>query len=274
MNLLKYNLFAAIALSMGTANAAFFVIDFESDDQGNTLLEGNSGNSAPNVAGIDIEASQPFANFFGTGSGVNFSSIGMGDKEGILTLYDTDIRDGVNGNDDDLEPNFEGGNGSLTGGYGNSLILQEGGATGDIDDPNDNGDGAIIQMDFDIALVEFNFSMIDLDDNKVAASTLTFTDTFSNQSVTISFADLEGSSTSVFSGTGVDFGDDHANDISTINIANLQTINSSLTQFDQVILDADGSGGLAEISFETVPEPSSALLVALGAFSLVTRRRR
>ena len=230
----------------------------------------------PNGVASNPTKTQPYGNIYSS-LGVGTGGITFTDTTNVLTLYNSD---GDGGNDEDLEANggFSGGNGDSTGGYGNLLIHQtnNAGQTGvnDVDNPNDDGNGGSLVINSDIPLVEFEFSYIDLDNGVVAASEITFTDTFSGEFVTISFADLEGTSTSAFRTDDVDFGNDNANDVGAITLAELQTENSDLTQFDQITIFTAGSGGLGEFTVVTVPEPSSSLLIALGALSFTLRRRR
>ena len=292
----KYIALAAVyASSASLVSAASVLIDFNTDDAGDILLAGTgapgtgisigtAGDGTPTGVTTNPDTSvttnptktQPYRNIYSS-LGVGIGGITFTDTTNVLTLYNSD---GNGGNDEDLEANggFSGGNGDSTGGYGNLLIHQTNNAgqagVNDVDDPNDDGDGGSLVINSDIPLVEFEFSYIDLDNGGVAASEITFTDTFSGEFVTISFAALEGASGSIFSTTGVDFDNDHANDVEAITLAELQTENSALTQFDEITILTDGSGGLGEFTVVTVPEPSSSLLIALGALSFTLRRRR
>ena len=285
----KYIALAAVyASSVSLVSAASVLIDFNTDDAGAILLAGTgpgsntgisigtTGDGTPTGVTTNPTKTQPYRNIYSS-LGVGIGGITFTDTTNVLTLYNSD---GDGGNDEDLEANggFSGGNGDSTGGYGNLLIHQTNNAgqagVNDVDDPNDDGDGGSLVINSDIPLVEFEFSYIDLDNGGVAASEITFTDTFSGEFVTISFAALEGASGSIFSTTGVDFDNDHANDVEAITLAELQTENSALTQFDEITILTDGSGGLGEFTVVTVPEPSSSLLIALGALSFTLRRRR
>ena len=277
---------AVYASSASLVSAASVLIDFNTDDAGDILLAGTGAPGTgisigtdgvgPNGVASNPTKTQPYGNIYSS-LGVGTGGITFTDTTNVLTLYNSD---GDGGNDEDLEANggFSGGNGDSTGGYGNLLIHQtnNAGQTGvnDVDNPNDDGNGGSLVINSDIPLVEFEFSYIDLDDGVVAASEITFTDTFSGEFVTISFADLEGTSTSAFRTDDVDFGNDNANDVGAITLAELQTENSDLTQFDQITIFTAGSGGLGEFTVVTVPEPSSSLLIALGALSFTLRRRR
>jgi len=300
----KYITLAAICTGcVSLANAASVTIDFDTvptDAVGGftTLLEGDgtpgsglnigtagegaNGPGGPTDPGVANAPTQPYGNIYTT-LGVGTGGITFSDPTTFLTLYDSD---GEGGFDEDLEANFDstdgtggfsGGNGNSQGGFGNVLIHQTnsgGGQNNNVDLPNDEGGGGVLTISSSIPLVEFGFSYIDLDNGVVAASTITFTDTVNNESVEISFADLEDVSSSIFSNTGVDFGNDNANTIAPITLAQLQTENTALTQFNEITIDTAGSGGLAEFTVELVPEPSSSMLVALGALSFVLRRRR
>ena len=229
--------------------------------------------------GTNIGTAQPYENVY-TNRNVGIGGITFTSTTNLLTLYNSD---GVGGLDDDLEagPNgFAGGNGNEFGGYGNLLILQTNDDTGagNVDNPNDDRDGGTLIINSDLPLVEFAFSYIDLDaGNPTNGSTIIFRDTsdlMNIQSTTITFTSLETG--------GVLFGDNHANDIGLFVDGEIQggitAASLGLTQFNQIEFVTAGSGGLAEFSVETlvvpVPEPSSSLLIALGALSFTLRRRR
>lgn len=267
-------IFLCVAATTSTVFGTTTVtIDFNIGDQGETIVSGDGTLDS----GYDFDEVQPYESIFSATEGVTFTS------SNLLTVYDTD---GTGGADPDLEAgptDFSGGNGSLSGGIGNALILQtnnQGSAANNIDIPNDDGEGGVLTINSDVALVAFDFTFVDLDDGVVAGTTITFTDTSTDEFVVISFADFEDISSSVFSVTNVDFGNDHINDVNSITLDNLQTINSDLTQFDQIVISAAGSGALGEIEITTVPdfvpapEPNSVFLLGLSAVSLLVRRKR
>ena len=289
----KHIALAAVYASCASlVNAASVTIDFNLPG----LVAGGTGGSptginigTPNVgADNDLDAGnpsrvQPYESIYST-LGVGIGGITFTDPTNLLTLYNSD---GSGGLDDDLESeNFVGGN-ATSRTFGNVLIHQTNldpratASVNNVSTPNDDRDGGNLVIFSDLPLTEFSFSYLDLDEVANDAdipSTITFTDTVGNESVTINFADLEGASSSDFRTPGVDFGDHNANDVGAITLAELQRVNSALTQFNEITIFTTGSGGLAEFSVETlvvpVPEPSSSLLIALGALSFTLRRRR
>jgi len=254
-------LFAAISASVTLSiNAASFTVDFNTDASGATLTAGS----------VNIETDQPYQNLFGSGQGIQLTSGNPGQNP--LNLYDTE---GFTNEDTDLERNsglggtigvFSGGNAtSLI--HGNALILN---TNPNLSVPNDQGGGGVVTIASDIALVGFEFSYIDLD-NPAGSSISLF-----NGAVllgTIDFADLEDLSSSPFSNTGADFGDHNSNVITSITSANLATAFGA-SEFDSIVFDTAGSGAIGGLVLTTIPEPSTSAILALGFFSLLTRRSR
>jgi len=288
----KISLIAALYIaSVSAGNGVSVVVDFNTDQNDVELFAGDGtadsgisiGTPETGPGNNNTQNIQPYGDLYeiqniATG-GITFSS-----SDNFLTLYDSD---GDLGNDRDLEANFNpvdgtggflGGNANPEGGLGNVLILQTNinGQVGinDVDNPNDDGNGGVLTIDSAVAFVEFSFSYVDLDNGVVAGSTITLRDRMADESVTISFSDLEGASTSGFRTDDVDFGDDHANNVGAITLAELQNVNTNLTQFDQIVFDTDGSGGLASFTAVLVPEPSSSVMISCGLLSFILRRRR
>lgn len=214
-------------------NGDTFIIDFDRDDAGNTIVAGN----------IDFAATRPYANLFGTGSGITFSTDRPSSKP--LNIYDSE---GNTGEDPDLERHSEGTGlweaGNLTDEpLYNLLIINK---DMNIGTPNDNGNGGQTTLHSDRMLQSFFFSFVDLDAGRVASSTITFTNTMTNETATISFADLEGDSGSVHATPNVDFGDRHGNQVNPILASNL-----GISEFDQVTFSQTGSGGIGSMIVQT-----------------------
>ena len=68
---------------------------------------------------------------------------------------------------------------------------------------------------------------------------------------------------------GLQVGDNSANRIAPFTLAGL----SGLSQITRVELNLHGSGGVDNVTFEPVPEPTTALLLALGVIGLGARAR-
>jgi|GEM_PF-4437252 len=260
------------------------VIDFDIDQDNNAIVAG-AGISGGNPSDADLEgisgidgtgfnfaAENPYNNVFGGGNGVTFST-----SVSVLTVYDTTVGSAA---DPDLNLGYEGGN-VADGNFGNALIIQEVGVS--IDNPDDEGGGGILTITSDLALNSFAFTIIDLDNGSVAASTFTARDTSTDEFVTFSLQLFEdpaveiGTPVSAFNTTGVDIDDSHANFIDSVTLANLQTLNPDLVSFDQIEINFQGSGALGDITlgtFVTIPEPTSVALLGLGGLTLIGRRKR
>ena len=206
----------------------------------------------------------------------------------VTSVRDNSEGDAAAGEDSDLEIDdgtdgeWEGGNLQNTR-LGNALIIQENFDSDDISQghldlvqgqdsnsnkraPDDSGAGGYISFGFESSIYSFGFSWIDLDEriNGVYGTTITFVDTSGtvDQSVTVDFVEFESG---VFqSRNGVDqnvvWGDGHANNISSISVAELNNVmNTNLNSFDEVRFDLKGSGGIGHVtySFSAVPEPST-----------------
>lgn len=216
-----------------TNNGSVYILNFDQDDEGNPLVAGT----------IDFAAVQPYANLYGPGSGVTFSTDNPSTLP--LNLYDSE---GNTAEDPDLERNgegtgvWEGGNLTSEPLY-NLLIINKNTA---IDVPNDNGGGGEINMVSDRMLQSFFFSFVDLDDGRVASSTIVFNNTITNETATISFSDLEENSGTVYATPNVDFGDRHGNQVQPVTAAQL-----GITGFNQVRFLQTGSGGIGSVMVET-----------------------
>ena len=263
ITLLGFNVVSATTVS---------VIDFDVDQNGGTIFEGDGSVGS----GYDFNSLQPYDEIFGAGSGVTFSAVSNGTgSQNLLTVYNSD---GAGGLDDDLEAPFLGGNGDLSGGLRNALILQtgtDGTAANNIDLPNDEATGGIFTISSGAALTAFAFTYIDLDaGGPTAGSTLTVSDSISGEFVTIGFLDFEDGSGSDFEVANAEFGDNHVNVVDSITLANLQAVNPLITQFDTIVLNAAGSGALGDVTLTSIPEPSSMMLLGLSSVSLLFRRKR
>ncbi|MGJ8642839.1 MAG: hypothetical protein ACSHX9_05485 [Luteolibacter sp.] len=245
------------ALTASSFAQTSFVIDFEHDDQGNQLIAGS----------VDLAANEPYRNLFGKGSGVQLST---NNPENMpLNLYNTE---GTGGADDDLERNST-GSGLWAGGsdlkllVNNALIIN---TDTNLATPNDDGMGGDMILNFDVALNSFGFDFIDLD--SAANGSITFLDSSSGTSRTVSFADFEDTPDARLARTGVAFGDRHANRVLNIGANELR-----MSSFDQVTFSLLSSGGIGTIYGTTVtpvPEPTAPSILLGGLALLVLIRRR
>lgn len=240
-------------------NACQFIIDFDTDDQGNALLTTNS---------INIGVDQPYADLFGaagSGLGVDFSA--PASNAGPLVLYNTE---GDTGEDSDLE-RHSGLGGSTPGqwslgnainsNFGNGLIINR---DNDLSTPNDEGTGGTVTISFDVDLLSFGFDYVDLDNADLG--TIRFFDSSSTSIVSIPFTQFQNGGVR---DVGAAFGNHAGNTIAPITAASL-----GFTSFNQVEFVTTGSGAIGSITIETVPESSSsALLGAVGVLSLFRRWR-
>lgn len=227
-------------------NSQTFVLNFETDDAGNALVAGTT----------DVAATQPYANLFEMGSGVTFSTDDPTNRP--LNIYDSE---GDSGQDPDLERNEEGtglwAGGNLTNEQLFNLLIVNRNAN--IAVPNDNASGGEITLSSDRMLTAFSFSFVDLDGGRVASSSIVFTNTLTNETATIGFADLEDGSGSVHSTPNVEFGDRHGNQVNSVTASDL-----GISEFNQVVFIQSGSGGIGSIILQTsTPVCSSAICLPI-----------
>ncbi|MEO0731255.1 MAG: SdrD B-like domain-containing protein [Bacteroidota bacterium] len=230
-----------IKLELCEDDGCSFIIDFETDENSNPLVAG----------AVDIFNDQPYANVFGNGDGLTFSTNNQSTNP--LNLYDTD---GTGGNDADLEFNGAGTNmwtagNIITEMIGNVLIIN---ADTDIADPNDFAGGGEIIVDSDLPLGRFAFEMVDLD--LPVQGNVTFTNTALGTSETVNFADFEQGSGSPFAVLGVIFGDRTANRVVSATAEAL-----GLPSFDRVVFDLPSQSGAIGVICATVNQKFDLALV-------------
>ena len=209
------------------------------------LVAGLSLSSSAYSAVIDFESfsAGDFVPNGTTISGAEFSVSGQGTTGGddrVLMIFDSG---NPTGGDNDLFNKTA----------GNILIISE---DNDQSDPDDSRFGGLITIDFDVPVLDLSIMTIDVGDN-------------SNQNNGDSFA------SAFFQGTQVgqfDFLSGQGNN-------NLQTATFATSgPFDQLQINLDSSGAIAEIAFTPVPVPAALPLFLTGIAGLAVftckRKRR
>ncbi|MGH0031968.1 MAG: PEP-CTERM sorting domain-containing protein [Myxococcota bacterium] len=172
--------------------------------------------------------------------------------------------------DPDLEDPWSGGNLPSNTLLGNILVIQEN-ATGCGDDvcdvPDDEGTrpAGSIELIFSQPVTTFGFDLIDVEGTSGPDDengSIVFHDGLST--FTITWDDFE--SGGAFEVAGLVFGNNHINRIPEISPGDV-----GLTKFDKVVINMGGSGGIDNL---IIPEPATALLVALGCAGFAVARRR
>lgn len=245
----KNTLLSAALLLVLSTHSVFgdtFVVDFDTDDAGGTLVAGTT----------DLGSVSPYANLFGPGSGLALST--GNPVTNPLNLYNTE---GTSGLDSDLERTDGALQTTWAGGtevstvFDNALIIQESGFS--ISTPNDDGGGGQMILDFDLPLVSFGFDFVDLDSS--ANATLTLTDTDGPTSTIIPFALFEDGAGPPYAIAGAAFGDRHAN-----RVLSILASDAGLVKFHRVTFTMTSSGAIGTIYGNTqAPFP-----VELQSFSI------
>lgn len=186
------------------------------------------------------------------GMGVNISADNPNRPVDLAMVFDTNLSGTA---DSDLENPFSVGNTDLNTDLGNILIISTDGT------PNDEGSRPAGQLffDFDMTVLSFGFSIVDLESATIEASSLEF---YLGGSLveTVDFSDfLAGGSRD----NGVVVGDNSINLVSEFAVAG---------GYDQLVINVGGSMGFDNITY-TVPAPGALALFGFGG-ALVARRRR
>lgn len=172
--------------------------------------------------------------------------------------------------DGDLEgPPWSVGNLAPATVLGNILIIQEN-STGCGDDicdiPDDEASRPAGDFDLSFAttpITSFGWDMVDVENTFDENGSIVFHDGLSTFTITWDDLELGGA----FAVAGLVFGNNSANRIPEITAASV-----GLSQFDRIVINMGGSGGIDNL---VIPEPGTGLLVlAGGVLGLIARRRR
>jgi hypothetical protein len=245
---------AIVSGLLGASPAAALLLDFEEFGHGDTITSSQ---------GVAITTTNDGG---GPDLGVGFDSNRTGTRDQDLQRISPGISGGETGwKSGNLAPNTD---------LGIMLIIQEndwGCGDGNCDYPDDEGSRPAGAFEFDFSGVEggifttLEFDFVDLESTSTEAGSVDFFLGL-NSVGSISFMTLE-------SINGVTFGDNSANTMPAIDVADLGSSNV----FDRVVFNMGGSGALDNIITTPIPEPGAALLFAIG-FGLtgaaVIRRRR
>jgi len=196
-------------------------------------------------------------------SGVTISADNIGGGPDLAVAFDSNLS---NTRDEDLEfgNGWSAGNLAPDTRLGNLLIIQEnpnGCQDGICDAPDDEGSrpaGSLI-FDFDVAVTSFQFDVVDIESFALENGSVTLFDGASSMTLTLA---------QIFPLDGV-LGDNSANRLDPILVSAL----SGISQITRVELNFGGSVGVDNVTFEPVPEPSTAALLALGVVALGARAR-
>ena len=206
------------------------------------------------------------------GQGLNISAVNFSKPFDLAIIFDAN----ENGTaDPDLEgPPWAGGNLAISDtevDLMKMLIIAEnniGAGDGIVDDPDDEGGrpaGDLI-FEFDQRQTHFGFDIVDLEGVMVETGSVEF---FANNASVgaIAFSEFINNA-SIFYDSSVVFGNNHANRIAPIDIAD---VNAVAGAFDKVVIHMGGSGAVDNVYF--VPTPGSAAVLGLAGLAAMRRRR-
>ncbi|MFT5444596.1 MAG: hypothetical protein ACI8W3_003653 [Myxococcota bacterium] len=227
--------------------------------------------TAANALNIDFEYLDHGEIAFGTIDGVTISAFNFNRDFNYAVGFDSNA---TGTSDEDLESAglptpWSGGN--IAGeDLGTMLILQEnsdGCDTGICSDPDDEGmrRAGVFVFDFATPITAFGFDGIDIE--SLTAENMTIDFAFGDDFVTVDLMDFFDPSSILYDPT-LSLGNNTANRFTAITAESL-----GFDQIDRVKIIMGGSGGIDNLNYTPVPEPTTALLMALGLSGLAVKRR-
>lgn len=247
-------LLATIVMLLPIPGAAVTLdLDFDQDSAASAILNGQVIDDEYGLDGVTISAVNP-------------------NRAWDLAIAFDSTLSGTQ--DPDLEDPWSGGNLASNTLLGNLLILAENDAGGPPDDEGARPAGQLI-FDFGFTATSLGFDIVDVESSTAEPGSVQFFRSdggggFDLQG-SFTFMDLVTNGSAVFDST-ISFGDNSANRVSPVLLAELDDAVGS--EFDRVIFNLGGSGGLDNLVIATAPEPATWLLGALGLAWLGRRRAR
>lgn len=203
--------------------------------------------------------------------GVAISAINPNRDHDLAIIFDTNERDTE---DDDLEgPGWDFGNLPSRTDLGNLLIISENDRLNDrglIARPDDEGSrpaGSLL-FDLDVNGLSVGFDLVDVESPETRGGSV---ELWLDRALVgaVAFADFLDDTSDFYDPT-VEFGNRSANRISPIAF---NDATGGLAEFNRVVFNMGGSGGIDNIVLTQVPAPASFALLAMGGL-VCTRRRR
>ena len=151
------------------------------------------------------------------------------------------------------------------------LIIQENGfgcGDGFCDRPDDEGRRAAGNLTFDFAtpLLDFGFDVVDVESATAEnGMVFFFADGDDTADARVEFMDFVTAG-SGFYDPSISYGDNTANRISPITAEAL-----GIASFQRVTITMGGSGGVDNLAFTSVPEPTTVVLMAMGLLVAIAR---
>ena len=204
--------------------------------------------------------------------GVTFSVVNFHATTGELNegrIFDTNETQTP---DPDLEDPWSGGNLPVGTDLDRILIIQEHDSSQTPDDEGDQGStgAGSITLDFTTAITSFGLDLVDIENGGSTESKFGYLQFFdgANSTSKIFFDSFETQGGSA--GNAI-FGNDFINRINPLSAASF-----GFSSFDKVVVKLQGSGGIDNIQFSTVPVPGALILLGSSLLSLgwLARRRR